>query len=213
LLPGMIGPLCLSLRGWESASVLVVRLAEVAAGAEMRVCCGHFFRIRQHQDLPRLFPSPLSQIDHHSPSKDRAIPRVLIRTTRRQGYLARISRTTSHSDSQQTAQRQHEDGRGFRSDARRTVETEHRSLRLLAAHNESLMLSSCRRVDRTGVGHTCWVGRLLLGHTVRQERGGWGSTGHYQDNAGEHVSRFVGSDPLPRFQIMWGSCLKVWRAT
>ena len=42
------------------------------------------------------------------------------------------------------------------------------------------------------------VGRLLLGHTIRLERGGWGSTGHYQDNACEHVSRFVGSDPLPR---------------
>jgi hypothetical protein len=34
-------------------------------------------------------------------------------------------------------------------------------------------------VNRTGVGHTGWVGRLLLGHTARQ---GWwvGSTGHYQ---------------------------------
>ena len=42
------------------------------------------------------------------------------------------------------------------------------------------------------------VGRLLLGHTIRLERGGWGSTGHYQDNACEHASRFVGSDPLPR---------------
>jgi hypothetical protein len=69
------------------------------------------------------------------------------------------------------------------------------------------------RVDRTGVGHTCEVGRLLLGHTFRLRGVGWGSTGHYWDNAGEHVSRFIGSDPLPRFQIMWGSCLKVWRAT
>jgi hypothetical protein len=24
------------------------------------------------------------------------------------------------------------------------------------------------------MGHTCGVGRLLLGHTVRQEEGGWG---------------------------------------
>ena len=40
-----------------------------------------------------------------------------------------------------------------------------------------------------------WVGRLLLGHTVRQDWGWVGSTGHYQDNAGEHVSRFIGSDP------------------
>jgi len=53
-----------------------------------------------------------------------------------------------------------------------------------AAHNESLMLSSCRRVDRTGVGHTGWMGRLLLGHTVRQEWWWVGSTGHYEDSTG-----------------------------
>ena len=49
------------------------------------------------------------------------------------------------------------------------------------------------------MGHTCGVGRLLLGHTVRQEEGRVGSTGHYQDNAGKHVSRFVGSDPTHDF--------------
>ncbi len=42
---------------------------------------------------------------------------------------------------------------------------------------------------------------------------GWGSRGHYQDNTGWCVSRLMGSDPRPRFQIMWGSCLKVCRAT
>ena len=42
-----------------------------------------------------------------------------------------------------------------------------------AAHIESRMLSSGRRfVDRTGVGHTWLVGRLVLGHTVRQEGAG-----------------------------------------
>ena len=74
------------------------------------------------------------------------------------------------------------------------------------AHNESLMLSSCRRVDRTGVGHTCWVGRLLLGHTVRQEWWWVGSTGHYEDSTG--VRQPVdGVRPHSRFQIMCGRCL------
>ena len=39
-------------------------------------------------------------------------------------------------------------------------------------------------------------------------RVGWvGSTAHYQDNAGEHVSRLVGSDLAHDCQIMWGKCL------
>ena len=77
------------------------------------------------------------------------------------------------------------------------------------AHNESLM-SRCRRfVDRTGMGHTCGVGRLLLGHTVRQEWAGGidrSLSGQWSEG---HVSRFVGSDPTHDFQIMWGKCLKV----
>ncbi len=42
------------------------------------------------------------------------------------------------------------------------------------AHIDSLMLSSCRRVDRTGMGHTLLVEKLLLVHTFLQERSGWG---------------------------------------
>jgi len=66
-------------------------------------------------------------------------------------------------------------------------------------HIESPMLSNGQAGGQDWGGPHREVGRLLLGHTIRQEEGGWGSTGHYQDNAGEHVSRFIGSDPLPRF--------------
>ena len=45
------------------------------------------------------------------------------------------------------------------------------------------LMSRCRRfVDRTGMGHIGLVDKLLLGHTVRLERSGVGSTGHYQDS-------------------------------
>jgi len=51
----------------------------------------------------------------------------------------------------------------------------------------------------TGLGWaTPLVGRLLLGHTVRQRL--VGSTGHYQDSTVWCVSRFIGSDPTK------GSC-------
>jgi len=60
----------------------------------------------------------------------------------------------------------------------------------------------------TGLGWVTPVGgqALIRSHGPPRRRR-VGSTGHYQDNAGEHVSRFVGSDPTHDFQIMWGRCL------
>ena len=52
------------------------------------------------------------------------------------------------------------------------------------------------------------VGRLLLGHTVRQD---WwvGSTGHYEDSTGLRPRQPVGwvRPRLSRCQLVWGRCL------
>ena len=52
-----------------------------------------------------------------------------------------------------------------------------------------------------GLGGQDWdgphrvVGRLVLGHTAREDELRVGSTGHYQDIAWRRVSRLIGSDP------------------
>ena len=53
----------------------------------------------------------------------------------------------------------------------------------------------------TGLGWATPVGGQALIRSHGPPRRGWvGSTGHYQDNAGEHVSRFIGSDPTHGFR-------------
>ena len=69
-----------------------------------------------------------------------------------------------------------------------------------SAQIESLM-SRCVAVwvDRTGMGHT-FVGRLLLGHTVRVESllgGWWGRQVILRTASWGRVSRFVGQAPPP----------------
>ncbi len=61
------------------------------------------------------------------------------------------------------------------------------------------------------MGHTV-VGRLLLGHTVREDMGGWGRQVIIRTSLGGESAGLLGQTP-PESHAAAGRCLKTWRAT